>query len=98
MANPIGQRIRELRLERGMSQVELARAVGTTPQNLNNIERSRQTPQPGLISRAAQALRTTTDYLHGLTDNKDIPALLCRGVLASVIGETNTPALAPTLP
>ena len=94
MANPIGQRIRALRLERGMSQADLARAVGTTPQNLNNIEHERQVPQPALISRAAQALSTTTDYLHGLTENKDIPAQQRRGVMTSLLESTITPALA----
>ena len=96
MANPIGQRIREVRQDYGMSQVELAKRLGISRQSLNNIEHERSMPQPPLIKRIAELLRVSGDYLLGLTDDKDIPALLCRGVLASVIGETNTPAHAPT--
>lgn len=91
MANPIGQRIRQVRQDYGMSQVELARRLGISRQNLNNIERERSMPPPPLIKQIAELLRVSGDYLLGLTNDKDIPALLCRGVMASVIGETITP-------
>lgn len=92
MPNPIGQRIREVRIAYGMSQVELARRLGITRQLLNNIEQERSMPLPPLIAQIATILQVNGNYLLGLSDNKDIPALGCRGVMASLLKPTITPA------
>jgi DNA-binding XRE family transcriptional regulator len=98
MTNPIGQRIRTAREDYGMSQAELARRIGISPQSMNAIEMGRVDPKASLVGSIAQALRVRGDYLLCLSDDKDIPALLCSGVLTSVVGDINTPAYAPTLP
>lgn len=98
MANPIGQRIRTAREDYGMSQAELARRIGVSPQSMNAIEMERLDPKASLVRRIAQVLRVRGDYLLCLSDDKDIPALICRGVLASETSDTNAPALVPTLP
>lgn len=37
----IGRRIKELRMQRGMSQVQLAKEIGLSQTNLSNVERGR---------------------------------------------------------
>ena len=60
-ANPplfaaLGQRLRELRLDRGHSQAELARRLGISPAYLNLIEKGRRTVQLPLLWKALDLL------------------------------------------
>jgi transcriptional regulator with XRE-family HTH domain len=66
----LGVRIRRLRLERGLTQVALARQVGGSNAYLSNLERSK-TPQTTLryLSTIADLLGTSLDYLAGRTDD-----------------------------
>lgn len=98
MANPIGQRIRTAREDYGMSQAELARRIGISSQSMNAIEMERTDPKASLVGRIAQVLRVRGDYLLCLTDDKDLPALLCRGVAASLLESATTRVYAPTQP
>lgn len=75
MANPIGRRIRQAREDYGMSQTVLATRLGISRQHLNNIEHERSMPQPPLITKIAQILKVSTDYLHGLTTTEDTQVL-----------------------
>lgn len=52
----LGKRIRELRLQRHMSQEELAFAAGLNPTHLSEIERGIQNPTVDTISGLASAL------------------------------------------
>ncbi len=63
----IGKRIKELRLECGMSQVVLAKKVGIVQNTLSQYENGKK---PGLevLAKLAIELKTTTDYLLGLED------------------------------
>jgi transcriptional regulator with XRE-family HTH domain len=54
-----GMRIRELRLDAGLSQAELAELAHTTRQGISMIERGRRNPQPRTTRRLAEALGTT---------------------------------------
>jgi len=45
-----------LRIERGMSQEELARKAGTKQPNIARLESGRRTPSLGLLQRLAEAL------------------------------------------
>lgn len=98
MANPIGQRIRTAREDYGMSQAELARRVGVKAQTMNAIELERLDPKASLVRDIARVLRVRGEYLLGLTEEKDIPARGCRGVVDAVTEETTTPTLVPTMP
>ncbi len=98
MANPIGQRIRTAREDYGMSQAELARRVGVKAQTMNAIELERLDPKASLVRDIARVLRVRGEYLLCLTDDKDIPARRCRGVVHPGIEDTTTPAIAPTVP
>lgn len=52
----IGKRIAELRKERGMSQTQLAEAIGMAQPNLANIEAGRFSTTIDVLERIADAL------------------------------------------
>lgn len=60
----IGKRIRLLRLERGLSQVDIEKAAGISRSHLSNIE-SGKIENPGLhtLERIAKALKISISYL-----------------------------------
>ncbi|HEX4345396.1 MAG TPA: helix-turn-helix transcriptional regulator [Solirubrobacteraceae bacterium] len=61
---PLGDRIKELRTELGLSQAELAQRVGTTDaRQISRYENGRITPSLDAIARLAQALDVSLDYL-----------------------------------
>ncbi|MGB4096509.1 MAG: XRE family transcriptional regulator, partial [Acetomicrobium sp.] len=62
----LGERIRRLRKEMGMSVTELARRVKTSPSYISEIEKGEKTPSLNLLVRIASELRTGIDYLTGL--------------------------------
>jgi transcriptional regulator with XRE-family HTH domain len=59
-----GGRLRELRLEHGITQAALARQLGLTQQSaVSNLESSRKWPSPELVVRAADYFGLRTDDL-----------------------------------
>lgn len=61
----IGQRLRVLRAERGMSQVELAAALGTYQTSLSQIERGVRGVGIQQILKMCRALKVSPDRLLG---------------------------------
>jgi len=57
----IGKRIAELRKERGMSQTQLAEAIGMAQPNLANIEAGRYSTTIDVLERIADALGSKLD-------------------------------------
>lgn len=51
-----GKRLRELRLERGLSQSSLAERADVTPEYVSRIERGQVGPSMEVVERLAQAL------------------------------------------
>ena len=68
----IGPRIAALRRERGMSQSELAAAIGVSPSALGMYEQGRREPSADTMVALARALDVTTDFL--LTGQVATPA------------------------
>ena len=68
----IGQRVKALRLEKGMSQVELATATGTHQTSLSQIERGVRGAGVPQIVKLAQALGVLADRV--LSPAKSVPA------------------------
>lgn len=56
----IGRRIRERRLQAGLTQAELARRAGVRAETLNRIERARTTPDFATLRKLSAALRAAT--------------------------------------
>ena len=65
----IGERIKELRLERGLSMQKLANAIGVDKHTIIYWENEVNEPKASYIVKLAQFFDVTTDYLLGLTDN-----------------------------
>ena len=74
MAQVIGDRIRALREERGLSRSRLAVGSGLTRSQISRVEKDQR---PGVqavaVGRLAAALHTTSDYLLGLTADPTPP-------------------------
>jgi putative transcriptional regulator len=61
MANVIRNRVKELRIERGWTQQQLADAVGVSRQSINSIERDRYVPSLPLALTFARVFARPTD-------------------------------------
>ena len=61
--SPTGAAIRELRIERGVRQAELARAIECHPKHMQKIENGARNPSPVLLRRIARALDTRVEDL-----------------------------------
>jgi putative transcriptional regulator len=59
-------RVKELRLERGWTQQQLAEAVGVSRQSVNSIERNRYVPSLLLALALAQVFACSTDEIFTL--------------------------------
>ena len=65
----IGQRLRETRLQRGLSQQEAASRAGISMNSLYHYEKGNKVPSAVVLARLAEVLNVSTDYLLGLTDD-----------------------------
>ena len=63
MGEKIGNRVREARTERGITQEGLAREVGVSRQSIISIERGRYTPSLPLALRIAAFFGCPTEEL-----------------------------------
>jgi putative transcriptional regulator len=68
MGDRVRNHIKQHRLRRGLSQEELARAVGVSRQSINSIERGRYTPSLALALRFARLFGRSTDELFELQE------------------------------
>ncbi len=66
MASTIRNRVKELRNERGLTQQELAQAVGVSRQSINSIERERYVPSLQLALELARAFQCGTEEIFTL--------------------------------
>ena len=70
MATRIGNRVKELRGERGWTQQQLADAVGVSRQSINSIERERYVPSLQLALTFARVFGCSTDEIFKLENEK----------------------------
>ena len=66
----VRSRVRELRLERGWTQQELADAVGVSRQSINSIECDRYVPSLELALTFARLFGRATDEIFVLEGNE----------------------------
>lgn len=66
MAFSIRNRVKELRIDRGWTQAELADAVGVSRQSINSIERERYVPSLALALTFARVFNCSTDKIFKL--------------------------------
>ena len=68
-----GERIKDRRRKFGLSQEELAEAVGVNQGQISDYEQSKGNPTASSLVGLAKALDTSIDYLLGLTDDPTPP-------------------------
>lgn len=64
-----GERLRELRLKKDLTQREMAEVLETTRQNYNNIENGKIETSHGVTVKLAEFFNVSTDYLLCVTDD-----------------------------
>lgn len=70
----IGQRVRKLRIEKGMTQTELAEKLEyKSKSSVAHIENGRDIPR-SMVVKLSDILDTTPSYLMGWEDEKSAPA------------------------
>ena len=69
MNDKIINHVKEYRLDLGLSQQELANAVGVSRQSINSIERGRYTPSLQLALKFARLFGCSTDALFELEED-----------------------------
>ena len=63
-----GQRIKELRKEKGITQTELAQILNTTQKTISKYERESLDLNTSVIIALCKYFNVTSDYLLGLCD------------------------------
>jgi putative transcriptional regulator len=66
MTPNVDNRVKELRIERGWTQQQLADAVGVSRQSINSIERNRYVPSLPLALLFARVFAVSTDEIFTL--------------------------------
>ncbi len=64
-----GDRLRELRLQRGYTQEALAEQLELGIRQIHRYENQLSDPAGNIVAKIARELNTSSDYLLGLTDN-----------------------------
>ena len=69
----LGQRLRELRTERGWSQETVARKIDTTLRTYCRYEADGADPKSSALIKIAELYNVSLDYLAGRTDDPTFP-------------------------
>ena len=72
-----GERLREIRKERNLTQTQLAAMLGTSKQILSRYELGQRSPKIELVSQYAEKLGVSVDYLLGDNDEEASVTELC---------------------
>ncbi len=70
----LGEKIRGLRLARGMRQEELGRRIGASKQSVSNWENGNILPSIDVLLRVADFFGVSTDYLLGRDERRTFDA------------------------
>lgn len=65
----IGERIAARREELGLKQYQVAEQIGVTKTTMSKYENNVNIPNADILARLASALRTSADYVCGMTEN-----------------------------
>ena len=76
----LGQRIREERFRKGLSQAALSKEFSVTQQTINKWENNKSIPEAKIVKHLASFFGVTTDYLFGLSDIRNASDLQTRDV------------------
>ncbi len=72
MGKKFGDCLKELRLQKGMSQDELAKLLGTTKQVISKYETNQRTPKITVANEYAKKLNVNLNYLLGEDESESL--------------------------
>lgn len=72
----LGERVRELRRKRGLTQVEFSERCGVPQSRISAIENGSRVPNVETVLRLARALNCKVSTLMSVFDETDLSALL----------------------
>lgn len=72
VAVDFGQRLKELRVQAGMTQLQLAQHMGVTKSVVSFYELQERTPSPDILVKLSGIFKVSTDYLLGLDPRETI--------------------------
>lgn len=72
VAVDFGQRLKELRVQAGMTQLQLAQRMGVTKSVVSFNELQERTPSPDILVKLSGIFKVSTDYLLGLDPRETI--------------------------
>ncbi len=72
MRPSFGKRLKELRLSRNLRQDQVAEVVGVDKSSVSSYEIGDRQPSYAILVSLAKLFRVSTDYLLGITDDKNI--------------------------
>lgn len=68
MLNMYGNRIKEIRMERGLTQTQFAQLLKTSQSTIGKYEREELQPNIDVIIKICKTFEVSADYLLDLTD------------------------------
>lgn len=68
----LSDRLKKARMEKGLTQPELAKIIGSTDRNISNYETGYSFPSIVVLYKISIALSTSVDYLFGFTEDPTI--------------------------
>lgn len=71
IAYPLWRRVEDIRVERGWTQVELARRAGLPRTTIDNLRRSTRKPQPHIIKALARVAGLDLELAGQLAEGRD---------------------------
>jgi transcriptional regulator with XRE-family HTH domain len=69
-SDEVGERLYRLRLVRGLTQMQLAEAIGSSQRALSRYETVAEFPPAGVVIQLAKALHVSADELLGLRSSR----------------------------
>lgn len=73
MNETVGERIRRLRKERGLSGAKVAKSIRMSESHVMHVERGENEPGLFMTAEIAKLFGVSLDYLAGLTDHECNP-------------------------
>ena len=81
----LGQRIRDARRQKGLTQEKLGELCGLSTAHVGHVERGSRIPSPEALLSISQVLEVSADWL--LTDSVQKPTAALEAIMASLRGK-----------
>lgn len=68
----LGNKLKQLRIDKGFSQTDLAKRINVTKSMISSYENSMRLPSYDVLLKIARCFHVSTDYLLGVTSKKTL--------------------------